>query len=64
MIPTKGFRFYHAKWLSETGEPLLHVVSRVARGAVYMRPVYSDGVLGKPSWCAVEKFTDYVMRPE
>ena len=64
MTPPKGFRFYHAKWLSENGKPLLCVVSRVAQGAVYMRPVYPDGITGKPSWCAVDKFADYVLRPE
>ena len=67
MKPYKGFRFYHARVLSM--EPFdgtskqLYEVSKIARGTVYYRPVYSNGQLGKPDCCELENFDKWMDSP-
>lgn len=58
--PTKGMRFLHAFFITETREPMPHVVTRIARGTVYYRAEYPDGSLGGAYCCPIEKFGKYV----
>jgi hypothetical protein len=58
--PTVGLKFLHARFITATREPQPHVVTRIARGTVYYRAVDSDGSLGSPYCCPVEKFAQYV----
>jgi hypothetical protein len=58
VTPSKGLRFLHARVLGEDDSPQLYEVSRIARGTVYYRPVYADG-LGKPDCCLSDDFERY-----
>ncbi len=65
--PKKGLRFYHARFIDtekfDGKSPQLMVVTRVARGTVYYRPVYNHGnreTFGSPWFCATEKFSSHV----
>lgn len=52
MTPYKGRQFLHARVLGEDGKPARYVVTKIALGMVYYRPV--DG--GAPSCCLIEDF--------
>lgn len=43
-IPTRGLRFFHARWLNPTKMPeripQMFEVSAIRSGAIYFRPVY------------------------
>lgn len=52
MVPVKGLKFFHARVLDEKYQPMQYVVTRIARGTVYYRPV--DG--GGPECCDVDYF--------
>jgi hypothetical protein len=60
--PRRGLRFYHARILSHDYDgitPQLCVVTRVAQGAVYYRPVYFHGereTLGGAEYATRERF--------
>jgi hypothetical protein len=55
MSPTKGLRFHHARALDENNQPMVYVVTKIARGTVYYRPV--DG--GSPDCCDEQDFNRY-----
>jgi hypothetical protein len=55
MNPAKGFRFFHSRIIDADNRPMLYVVTKVARGAVYYRPV--DG--GSPDCCDLQDFDRY-----
>lgn len=60
MTPKRGFRFLHARVFDPaTGQPRTYVVTRLARRAVYYRPVYEHG-LGVPEVCDVAAFPKLV----
>lgn len=61
MTPFKGLRFRHSRVVNwdDHKTPALYEVTKVARGAVYYRPVYDAGIagserLGKAEYCTLE----------
>lgn len=69
MKPTKGFRFYHSRVLDsqkfDGKSPQLFVVTKIAQGCVYYRPVYDLGereTFGAPGFCPVEQFPRWCLR--
>jgi hypothetical protein len=52
----RGDRFIHKHWLDENNKPLECVVTRVARGTVYWRPVGG----GSPMCFSLESSEKYV----
>lgn len=65
--PTKGMRFYHSRVLDtekfDGKTPQLFVVTKIARGTAYYRPVYNLGereTFGSPGCCPVEEFSRWV----
>lgn len=59
-VAKRGLRFLHARVFDpQTGQPRTYVVTRVARRAVYYRPVYAHG-LGVPEVCDVAAFPQLV----
>lgn len=67
--PTKGFRFYHSRVLDtikfDGKSPQLFVVTKVACGRVYYRPVYDYGDhegFGAPGVCNVSDFGKWCLR--
>jgi hypothetical protein len=52
----RGDTFTHARWLDTDHKPLRCVVTRVARGLVYWRPI--DG--GSPMYFELSKASQYV----
>ena len=58
MTPKKGVRFFHARIIDEDGSPMLFVVTKIARGTIYYRPVSG----GSPDCCPVEDFPRWCQR--
>ncbi len=58
MVPIKGLRFLHSRVLDTNNQPMAYVVTKIAHGAVYYRPV--DG--GSPDCCDVQDFDRYTYR--
>jgi len=57
IVPRRGMTFAHARFLlPDLSGPMPYVVTRVAQGTVYYRPV--DG--GNAMYIAVEKFATVV----
>lgn len=55
----KGYVFDHSKWLdAKTSKPLRCIVTKVANGCIYYRPLEGGGA---PMHCAREYFIDYVL---
>lgn len=47
-----GVRFYHSRVLNERNQPALYIVTRIAQGVVYYRPVAG----GHSQCCPIEQF--------
>lgn len=58
MRPIKGLRFLHPRVLDERNEPMEYVVTKIARGTIYYRPVSG----GAPQCCDVEQFDRHCLR--
>lgn len=56
MIPVRGLEFDHARVIDTDKRPMRFVVTRIARGMVYYRPVSG----GSPQCCPVEEFPRWV----
>jgi hypothetical protein len=55
MTPFRGLYFLHSRVLNARNEPQEYVVTKIAKGTVYYRPV--DG--GSPDCCNIEQFWNY-----
>jgi len=58
IVLRRGVRFVHASWRDAANQPLLCVVTRLAKGVVYWRP---EGG-GKPMYFPVEDAGRYVAK--
>lgn len=56
MTPFKSLVFRHSRLIDEEKKPMLCIVTKIARGTVYYRPVSGGGV----DCCPVEEFSKWV----
>lgn len=56
MTPVKSLVFRHARVLDEKNQPMLYIITKVAQGTAYYRPLSGGGV----DCCPVEEFSKWV----